>query len=286
MTRFVVITPVLNGAKYIKATLDSIRAQTDQDWIHYLVDGGSTDGTLDILAKAVAEDTRRRIVTGKDRGLYDALFKGFERARADGVAEPDTISVWLGSDDLLMPWAFATLREKFDETGAQWMTALAGLWDFQGRLVVVQPANWYPRKLIRAGLFNNRTLGSIQQESTFFTYGLLSRLPGDTVEKIRTHKLAGDFILWRELARYAKLVPITSTVAGFRKHGGNLSTVKLDTYYQEIRNSGVWLPPAWLGRVLRLGYRPLASMVTGLNFRRSCQEFEAGNAQLGGLEAH
>ncbi len=264
MARFVVITPVLNGANYISATLDSIRTQTDPNWVHYLVDGGSTDGSLDILARAVAEDPRRRLLTGKDRGLYDAVFKGFERALADGVIEPDTICAWLGSDDLLMPWAIATLRERFDATGAEWIAAIPTIWDREGRLARVLTQRWYPRSLIRRGLCNPRILGGIQQESTFFTHSLLAKLPATTIETIRASRLAGDFLLWRAFARYADLVPITTVVAGFRRHDTNLSTIDVEKYYQEIRDSGVWIPPAWLGRLLHRFYPALGRIARKL----------------------
>ena len=280
MARFVVVTPVLNGATYITATLDSIRAQSDPDWVHYIVDGGSTDGTSDLVARAVARDPRHRLLTGRDRGLYDAVFKGFDCADADGVIRPETICAWLGADDLLMPWAVATLRERFEATGAEWMAAIPTIWDYEGRLAMVLRQNWYPRRLIRAGLFNPRILGGIQQESTFFTHSLLSRLPSETRDTIRRTELAGDFLLWRAFARHADLVPITATVAGFRKHGSNLSTIQVDSYYQEIRDSGVRIPPPWLGRVLRRGYRLVASQATGRQLRRRSEEFEAGAAQL------
>ncbi len=200
MTRFVIVTPVLNGAHYLRATIASIRAQTDPDWVHYLVDGGSTDGTLEIIAQASAADPRHRLVPGPDAGIYDAVFKGFERAASQGAVQSDTICAWLGSDDLLMPWAFATLRERFDRTHAEWIAAIPTIWDSEGRLARVLPQNWYPRRLIRAGYFNTRMLGGIQQESTFFTYALLSRLPPTTVENVRASRLAGDFLLWRAFA--------------------------------------------------------------------------------------
>lgn len=271
---------MLNGATYIEAALESVGAQTDPDWVHYLVDGGSTDGTLDIIERAVAEDSRRRLITGEDRSIYDAVFKGFERAHADGEMRPETICGWLGSDDLLMPWAVATLRERFDETQAEWMAAIPTIWDYQGRLALVLRPNWYPRPLIRAGVFNPRILGGIQQESTFFTYSLLARLPADTVETIRATKWAGDAILWRAFALYTELVPIAATVAGYRKHSGNMATVMEESYYQEIRDSGVWFPPPWLARVLRRGYRLIARVATGRHQGRACQQFEAGNARL------
>jgi hypothetical protein len=101
----------------------------------------------------------------------------------------------------------------------------------------------------------------------------------ETVETIRTAKLAGDSFLWRAFARHTDLVPIAAAVAGFRKHGGNFSTVAMETYYREIRDSGVWIPPAWLARLLRRVYRLVASGVTGRQLRRASQQFEIGNAK-------
>jgi glycosyltransferase involved in cell wall biosynthesis len=255
MARFVVITPVLNGAKYLAATLESIRVQTDPDWIHYLVDGGSTDGSLDMIERALAEDPRRRLLTGGDRGIYDAVFKGFERAYADGMIDPETICTWLGSDDMLMPWAIATLRERFDATGAEWIGAIPTNWDSEGRLTQVHIQRWYPRRLIRAGWCTNRNIGGIQQESTFFTYSLLSKLPASTIEDIRRSRLAGDSMLWRAFARHADLVTTPTVVAGFRKHTENRSTIHIEDYYREIRESGVWIPPSWLTQWLQRFYR-------------------------------
>lgn len=267
MTRFLVVTPVLNGAQFIRETLESVRSQTDDDWIHYLVDGGSVDGSLEIIAEAAEQDHRRRVITGTDRSLFDAWFKGFEHAAAAGLVDSTTICVWLGSDDLLMPWAFATLRDKFDRTGAQWVSALPSIWGRDGRVELVQPFNWYPRRLIRAGLFHNRCLGGVQMESVFFTHALLSRVPADVLEAIRIKRLAGDFLLWREFARHARLVPIMTVVAGFRWHGANLSTVQEQGYFREISESGGRVPPRWLGRILRAGFRQLAILMTGNEFR-------------------
>jgi glycosyltransferase involved in cell wall biosynthesis len=275
MTRFVVVTPLLNAATFIGATLDSVDAQGDPDWVHYLVDGGSTDGTLEVLAESASDEPRRHILTGKDRSLYDAIFKGFERAAEDGHTDPDTICVWLNSDDLLMPWAFATLRQAFEETGAEWITALPSLWDKDGRLVLIQPFNWYPRLLIRAGQFHARSMGFIQQESTFFRRSLLSKLSDSDVEMIRKNKLAGDFLLWREFARHATLVPIAAPVAGFRNHGANASLTQWTRYFDEIKAAGIWVPPLWLGRIFRLAYLPFAMAATTLNFRRRYAKFAA-----------
>lgn len=274
MTRFVVVTPVLNCATYIEATLKSVAAQTDPDWVHYLVDGGSTDGTLELLEKAADDDSRRRIITGRDASIYDALFKGFDRALADGFGDTRSICVWLNGDDLLMPWAFARLRQAFDETGAEWVTAVPAFWDAAGNLALIRPYNWHPRWLIRAGQFNGRSLGFIQQESTFFTRSLLSKLSDPTVADIRAQKLAGDFLLWREFAKYTRPTPVMTAVGGFRKHNANASVAHMDRYFAEIEEAGVWLPPPWLGRVFRTIWRRVALLASERLFVRDSHRFD------------
>lgn len=275
MPRFVVVTPVMNGSDFIRESLSSVLAQTDDDWVHYVVDGGSTDGTLEILAEVAAQDSRLRIVTGKDRGIFDAWLKGFEQAYEDGYTDPRTICVWLGSDDLIMPWAFSTLRQHFDETGAEWVTALPSTWDLAGRLEIVQPFNWYPRRLIRAGQFHNRSLGSLQMESIFFTRSLLAKLSPAVLETVRTKKLAGDFLLWREFARHTDLISLTTAVSGFRLHGANRSSVQEEGYFREVRETGVWLPPKWLGTSMRASFRLLALWKTDAKFRNAWGKFAA-----------
>jgi hypothetical protein len=278
MARFVVVTPVLNGANYIRETLASVRDQTDGDWVHYIVDGGSVDGTLEILTEAAAEDPRRRIITGPDRSLFDAGFKGIEAAQAEGLTDSRTVFSWIGSDDLLMPWAFSTLRQHFDETGAEWVAALPAVWDSEGRLEIVQPFNWYPRWLIRAGQFHNRSLGTIQMETVFFAQSLLGKVPPSTIEQIRVKRLAADFLLWREFARHARLVPLLTVTSGFRCHGANMSTVHLQGYYREIQDSGVRFPPVLLGAILRAAFRQLALLKVGFAFRDAWRDF--GSRQL------
>lgn len=274
MPRFVVVTPVLNCARYIAETLESVRTQTDGDWVHYLVDGGSTDGTLQLLRQASEEDPRRRVLGGPDAGMFDALFKGFDQADADGFVDCQTICVWINGDDLLMPWAFSRLRQAFDESGAAWIIAIPAHWDGSGRLAFVSPYFcWYPSWLIRAGQFNGRSLGWIQQESTFFTHGLLSALPAEAVASIRARKSSGDFFLWREFAKLADPVPLMTVVAGFRQHRANLSLTHQERYFAEIKAAGVWVPPPWLGRLFRRAWGPFAKRAAYRAHQREVSQF-------------
>jgi glycosyltransferase involved in cell wall biosynthesis len=265
--RCVIVTSVLNGARYLEATLQSVDTQTYSNWVHYVVDGGSTDATLEIAAKSAAAEPRRKLVTGPDRGMYDGIFKGFDRAHADG-GSPDDIYFWLNADDLIAPWALATMVQYFQTLSADWLTAFPGQWDAQGRLVSVYPVAWYPQSLIRAGLFNGSALGWIQQESTFFSRRLFDMVPAKRREEIRAAKLAGDFMLWLEFARHRPLLTVPTAIGGFRNHGGNASVQKQDVYYRELRQAGAWLLPAGLGRLARGLYWLVAALATAVRARR------------------
>jgi glycosyltransferase involved in cell wall biosynthesis len=87
-----IVTPSFNGARWIAETIASIQAQTYSDIEHIVVDGGSTDGTLDI----VRAHPGIKLVVGKDKGMYDAINKGFAIATGDVFA-------YLNTDDLYYP---------------------------------------------------------------------------------------------------------------------------------------------------------------------------------------
>ena len=264
--RFFVVTPVLNGAQYISAALASIDAQTFPGWTHYVVDAGSSDETVELVRKSMEKEPRRRLITGPDRGLYDGLFKGFEAIEAQGLRDDD-ICLWLNADDLLAPWAFATMRQAFDLFGADWVTGQPGQWDAEGRLVLLRPFGWYPRWCLRKGWFNRQCLGWVQQESTFFTARLLRRLPADTVSAIRSTRIAGDFLLWRTFAEFAPLHAAPTLIGGFRMHGANLSVEGAERLMKELRALGAFLPPPSIGRALRFLYFIASTLAAGAKGR-------------------
>lgn len=265
--RFFVVTPVLNGARYLPEALASIDAQNFRGWTHYVVDGGSSDGTVELVQKSMESEPRRRLIQGKDRGLYDGLFKGFEAIQAEGLGDDD-ICLWLNADDLLAPWAFATMLQAFELFGADWVTGQPGQWDAEGRLVAVRPFGWYPRWGLRKGWFTSQCLGWVQQESTFFTGRLLRRLPPDIVATIRASRIAGDFLLWKTFAEFTPLSVASTLIGGFRKHGANLSIKGVDRQFQELRAMGAFLPPPAIGRALRFLYWIATTMLAGAKARK------------------
>ena len=78
-----VITVVYNARDLIEGTIDSVLAQTYPHLEYVIVDGASTDGTLELIGRYA--DRIDRLVSEPDRGLYDAMNKGLERATGDFV---------------------------------------------------------------------------------------------------------------------------------------------------------------------------------------------------------
>jgi glycosyltransferase involved in cell wall biosynthesis len=101
MPEFSIITPVLNQASTIEKCIESVASQ-NVDVEHIIIDGGSTDGTVDIIRKH--ENKLAFWVSEPDRGQSHAINKGLERASG-------TWFNWLNADDQLMENALQTVQE-------------------------------------------------------------------------------------------------------------------------------------------------------------------------------
>ncbi len=80
---FSIITVCRNAADNLAATVSSVDAQTCRLYEHIVVDGASTDGTLDLLDTRASE--QRRVLSEPDKGIYDAMNKGLAMATGDYV---------------------------------------------------------------------------------------------------------------------------------------------------------------------------------------------------------
>lgn len=87
-----IVTPSFNQSRFVKKMLHSISMQSIQPLEHIIYDGGSTDGTLDILREYARERPNVILEIGKDKGQANAINLGFARARGDVIA-------WLNTDD-------------------------------------------------------------------------------------------------------------------------------------------------------------------------------------------
>ena len=103
-----IVTPVFNSVRWIELCLQSVRhVFQGRDYEHIVVDGGSTDGTLELLQKQ--KDIR--LIGGPDKGMYDALNKGMATARGRILGH-------LNADEQYDRAGLAHALQKLDQTGA------------------------------------------------------------------------------------------------------------------------------------------------------------------------
>ncbi len=120
---FSIVTPCLNAVATIEKSLDSVRSQGHVDVEHIVIDGGSTDGTLELLAGR--PDVI--VVSEPDDGLSDAVNKGIALARGELVG-------WLNADDWYLPGAFDAVSRASagDDPTAPWVTGQCVIVDGDG----------------------------------------------------------------------------------------------------------------------------------------------------------
>lgn len=250
-----VVTPVLNGARFLEATIASVQAQTHDDWEYIIADGGSSDDSLAIAQKFASQDGRIRVMARADRGIYDAVLNGFRAGSGDYCC-------WINSDDLLLPWAFECAAWLLSRPTVDWVIGNPCYFTADSGVPSLGPFRVFPRSLIERGLFHGRGLGWIQQESVFFSRQLLESVGPAALEYIATRSLAGDFLLWTEFAQTASPLCVPVPLGGFRRHGENLSRLRTQEYYQEIREAGFWIPSVVSGRIIRSAVRPVLSFLS------------------------
>ncbi len=104
MPEFSIITVCLNAASTIEGAINSVLSQTCPPFEYIIIDGGSTDGTLDIIERYRSRLTH--VISEPDRGIYDAFNKGL------ALASGDIIGI-LNSDDAYAPWALSTVADAY-----------------------------------------------------------------------------------------------------------------------------------------------------------------------------
>lgn len=218
------VTPTLNQAPFLEHTLRSVRAQTYPNVEHIVVDGGSTDGTLDILRRegeghGEGQGAALRWVTEPDRGMYDAVNKGMALARGDVLA-------YLNSDDAYLPWAIEAVMKVFESRPRVDLVFGDGI--KVDEETGVQRLRLFPP-------FDRVSLAyyeSIMQPAVFWRRGLFDRIGGFD-EQMR---FVADLDYWlRAAAAGARIAHVDEVLAVERIHAGRLSSAMRDVMAAEDR---------------------------------------------------
>ncbi len=223
-----IVTPSFNQGRYLESTINSVLSQGYPNLEYIIIDGGSSDNSLDIIQKY--SPYLHYWCSKADNGQYFAVNEGFTKATGD-------IFAWLNSDDLYCMDALKTVGTIFFEfPNIAWLTALKQLVvnsDGQCKSVKVIPG--FSKQAFLDGLHFTRKysgLGFIQQESTFWRRELWEKAGG-----IRTKfSLAGDFDLWSRFFLYEDLYGVDNPLGCFRVHSENRS-LQRDNYIREAEQS-------------------------------------------------
>lgn len=276
--RITIVTPSFNQAEYLEETIRSVLLQHYPNLEYFVVDGGSTDGSVAILEKY--SPWIDWWVSEKDHGQANALNKGFERASGD-------IFAYLNSDDVFTPNALQRAASSlFRHKSRRKVVSFAGeVWDGVATLQVVapkvrpslvawlrtsmslfQPATFWTRALhVDLRGFDESMQFSFDKDFFFralFLRGSYEAVPGPAVARFRVHPLSKTSTL--EQVRDAENERIRTryeALSACQKY--LVRELRMETAHQEVLRSlqepGIWRRSKCLVRAARLAPAQVAS---------------------------
>lgn len=208
------VTPCLNPGERFARCLESVAAQTYSEVEHMIVDGGSTDGTVEL-----ARSRGLQVISERDRGQTEAINKGFRLARGDVLG-------WLNADDVLVPGAIEAVVEALrSEPSAGWVYGECEVRRNGARELPIRPPARIGKETLDCG-------SVLAQPGFFVTRGALDRV-GELDESFH---LTMDFDLWlRLIDAEIGAVRVPKTLAVFELHEGSKSgsTPSSEFFFEE-----------------------------------------------------
>ncbi len=219
--RISVITPSYNHAQFIERTVRSVLDQQgDFDLEYRVLDGGSTDGTLEILHRF---EDRLTWSSGPDKGQVDAINKGLRAASGDVVG-------WLNSDDVLMPGALAKVAAAFAaRPDIEWVHGRCEVVDTHDRPIRRWISAYKDFRARRHSFENLLTENYVSQMTTFWRRGVHEDI-GFLDESL---KLAFDYEFWLRLAKRGVPIYLEDRIACFRWYETSKSGANYKRQFEE-----------------------------------------------------
>jgi len=251
-----IVTPSYNQARFLEFTIRSVLEQEYPNIEYILVDGGSNDGSVDIIHRYA--DRFAWWVSEKDLGQTDAINKGFARAKGDILA-------WLNSDDTYETHAVAEAVEFLQgrpQVGLVYGDA--NFIDENGHVIGRFPAAQTNYKRLRRGYVH------IPQQASFWRADLWRKVgPLDP-----SFYFAMDYDLWVRLAAQASIQYVPQLWANFRLHTQGKTITSDDRCWPEMlkvhyRDGGTWFSTMQAKYYIRKAIEPLWRLRMKLRVRKS-----------------
>jgi glycosyltransferase involved in cell wall biosynthesis len=224
-----IVTPSFNQAAFIERTILSVLEQDYPNLEYFIIDGGSTDGSLEIIK--CYQNRLTGWVSEADLGQTDAINKGFARSHGEILA-------WINSDDTYNPGAIReAVQFLIDHPDVGLVYGDANFIDAQEKVIGKFPAAQTDRTRLLQGYVH------IPQQSAFFRASLWKKIaPLDS-----GFFFAMDYDLWVRLSGITTLVYMPAkTWANFRLHGDAKTMAADERCWPEMlrvhrREGGSWL---------------------------------------------
>jgi glycosyltransferase involved in cell wall biosynthesis len=256
MPLFSIVTITYNSCRYLEETLKSVLSEEFSDFEYIIVDGGSTDGTLDIIKSYAALDKRIRWISEPDKGIADAMNKGILMATGEVVAH-------LHADDTYLDGTLSAVADRFAEQHTRWLT---------GRIRCVNTAgeNLYDTALKNSYDLPDILYGNIiSHPATFIRRSLFNEVGVFNIK----YRYSMDYDLWLRISILEPPAVIDRVLATFRVHPDSLSSANILAAMDEehsIRrqNWGVLSTASRLAAELRYRREKLLIRLGLNNFRK------------------
>lgn len=208
-----IVTPSLNQGRFVEQAIQSVLEQDYPNIEHVVVDGGSTDETLEILRRY----PHLRWTSEPDGGQTDALIKGFREANGALLA-------WLNADDFYLPGAVRTAVDALGAGGAGMVFGRCLHVDAAGAVLGVTELHEFDlRRELEWGT-------KVPQPATFFTREAYEASGGLD----RRWSYAMDYDLWLKIAKRFPVREVDETLAAFRFHDASKTGSQADRFWPEV----------------------------------------------------